>query len=272
MSKIATIIKPFLPILSGVYGLALIYLTALPIADGGEALSHEAMTWVLTLAAILLTVFVVIRIERKVYPESRQFSLKPPALIVAVGLILITPLWLMVQETVVYGITSLFHSVQTEPFVYSSDELREDMVAGVHAVLLAPVLEELCYRQLAISPFRRRRAQVIVCVIMALLFGILHVRNFIGASLAALFFGIVFIWSRNIWYPILLHAGSNLTSTLLAVYSYLGMGEIQMCKVPVIFLPDWKVFVVSLILAFVGVISVMRGTHKSLWGCRKTDD
>jgi membrane protease YdiL (CAAX protease family) len=62
----------------------------------------------------------------------------------------------------------------------------------------------------------------------------------------------VFIWSRNIWYAILLHAGSNLTAALLGVYSYLGLGEIQMCKAPVIFLPDGKVYVASFLLAIAG--------------------
>lgn len=252
MSKIATFIKPLLPLLSAVYGLAVIYLTALPLADGSGSLAHEAMTWGLTLVAILLTVFVVIRMERRVYPESRQFSLRPPTLVVAAGLLLLAPLWLMTQEALVYGLTSLVHTVQTEPLVSSPDEFREDMLAGIHAVLLAPVLEELCYRHLAISPFRRRRTQILVCVLMAVLFGILHVRNIVGASLAALLFGLVFIWSRNIWYAILLHAGSNLTATLLGVYSYLGLGEIQMCKAPVIYLPDGKVNVASFLLAIAG--------------------
>ena len=254
MSRIASIIKPLLPILSAVYGLALIYLTALPLADGEGSLANEAVTWILTLAAIMLTAFVVIPFERKVYPESRQFSLKPPALTVVAGLLLIAPLWLVTQEAVAYGLTSLVHSVQTELLVYTSDELREDMLASVHAVFLAPILEELCYRQLAISPFRRRGPQILVCVIMAVLFGFLHVRNFVGASLAALLFGLVFIWSRNIWYAILLHAGSNLTATLFAVYSGLGFGEIQTCKIPVIFLPDMKVVVASLLLAVTGVM------------------
>ena len=254
MSRIASIIKPLLPILSAVYGLALIYLAALPLSNGEGSLANEAVTWILTLAAIMLTAFVVIPFERKVYPESRQFSLKPPALTVVAGLLLIAPLWLVTQEAVAYGLTSLVHSVQTELLVYTSDELREDMLASVHAVFLAPVLEELCYRQLAISPFRRRGPQILVCVIMAVLFGFLHVRNFVGASLAALLFGLVFIWSRNIWYAILLHAGSNLTATLFAVYSGLGLGEIQTCKIPVIFLPDMKVVVASLLLAVTGVM------------------
>ena len=252
MSKIATFIKPLLPLLSAVYGLAVIYLTALPLADGSGSLAHEAMTWGLTIVAILLTVFVVIRMERRVYPESRQFSLRPPTLLVAAGLLLLAPLWLMTQEALVYGLTSLVHSVQTEPLVSSPDEFRDDMLASIHAVLLAPVLEELCYRHLPISPFRRRRTQILVCVLMAALFGVVHVRNFIGASLAALLFGLVFVWTRNIWHAILLHAGSNLTATLLGIYSYLGLGEVQMCKAPVIFLPDGKAYVASALLAIAG--------------------
>ena len=258
MSRIASIIKPLLPILSTVYGLALIYLAALPLADGKGSFASEALGWILTLAAIMLTVLVAIPMERRAYPESRQFTLKLPSFTIVAGLLLIAPLWLIVQEIVVYGLTSLVHPVQTEPLEYSYEELREDMLASVHAVFLAPVLEELCYRGLAISPFRRRRTQIIVCLIMAVLFGILHVRNFIGASLAALLFGLVYIWSRNIWYAILLHAGSNLTATLLAVYSCLGFGEIQMCKIPVIFIPDMKVFIASLILVVIGVVLIKK--------------
>ncbi|MBR3011384.1 MAG: hypothetical protein IKH91_11380 [Prevotella sp.] len=41
MSKIATFIKPLLPLLSAVYGLAVIYLTALPLADGSGSLREK---------------------------------------------------------------------------------------------------------------------------------------------------------------------------------------------------------------------------------------
>jgi membrane protease YdiL (CAAX protease family) len=127
-------------------------------------------------------------------------------------------------------------------------------MSSVHAVLLAPVLEELCFRQMAISPFRRRGAQIVVCVVMAVLFGMLHVRNFMGAFIDAMFYGLVFIWSHNIWYSVTLHAGSNLAATLLAVYCWLGLGDMQMTRIPVIIMPDMKVIVASLFLAIAGVL------------------
>jgi hypothetical protein len=51
-----------------------------------------------------------------------------------------------------------------------------------------------------------------------------------------------------------LHAGSNLAATILAVYCWLGLGEMQMTRIPVIILPDMKVFIVSLLLAIAGVL------------------
>ncbi|MCR4873926.1 MAG: hypothetical protein K5885_10345, partial [Bacteroidales bacterium] len=38
-----------------------------------------------------------------------------------------------------------------------------------------------------------------------------------------------------------------------AVYCWLGLGEMQMTKTPVIILPDWKVVIASLVLAVAGV-------------------
>ncbi len=253
MSRFSCILKPFMPILAAVYGFVMIYVTALPMANGNESFGREVLTWLLTLVAIALTYVLVHRAEPRVFPEAKQFSLKLPTLAVAIGLLLITPLWNVVEGYAVYGFTSLISTVQTEPITYTPDELREDLLASVHAVLLAPVLEELCYRQLAISAFQRRWVQVVVCVLMALLFGIVHVRNFLGAFLSAMCYGLVFIWTRNIWYAVILHAGHNLTATLLAVYCVLDLGEIQMARTPVIILPDTKVIVVAMVLAVTGL-------------------
>ena len=254
MNKLSRILKPFMPILAALYGFMMIYVTALPMAGENKTLGHEFLSWTLTLAAIALSYVLVYRGVPRVFPEAKQFSLKLPSLFVAVGLLLMTPLCFVVKNYIVFGLTSLIHPVQLEPITYTYGELREDLLASVHAVLLAPVLEELCYRQLAISPFRRRWMQVMVCVVMAFLFGILHVRNFLGAFLDAMLFGLVFIWMRNIWFAVLLHAGSNLTATLLAVYCMLNLGEIQMSKSPVILLPDTMVIVATMALAVIGLL------------------
>lgn len=247
-----------MPILAAAYGFALIYLTALPLDGDTSTIASNLLSCLLTLISIILTFFLVNRVEPKWFTSARQFSLKIPKWPIIIGLLMIAPLWLVAEGYLVYGLTSLFHTVQLETLTYTTSELREDLIASIHAVLLAPVLEELCFRQMAISPFRRRGAQVAVCVLMAVLFGILHVRNFPGAFFAAMVYGLVFIWSRNIWYGVALHAGHNLTVTLHSLYCWLGLGDMQMAKTPVIFLSDGKVFVVSVILAFGGLLLIKR--------------
>ena len=256
MKKMASILKPLMPILAVAYGFALIYLTALPQAGDTTTMASDLLTCLITLVSIGLTLFIVNRGEPILFPSSKQFIKPQPRASVIAGLLMIAPILLVIEGYVVYSLTSLFHTVQLETLTYTTSELHKDLVASIHAVLLAPVLEELCFRQMAISPFRRRGAQVAVCVVMAVLFGMLHVRNFPGAFLSAVVYGLVFIWSKNIWYGVTLHAGHNLTATLLALYCWLGLGDIQMAKMPVIFLSDWKVLAASAILAFGGFLLI----------------
>ena len=258
MNKSAGILKPLMPILSAVYGMAIIYMTAMPVAGDNPSFLNESLTWLITIAGIALTLFLVHRVEPKMFPAADHFSLKLPRFPVFAGLLLMAPLWLVAKEYIVYGITSLVHTVQLEPLTHTTSELREDLWSSVHAVLLAPLLEELCFRQMAISPFRRRGAQIVVCVVMAILFGMLHVRNFPGAFISAMLYGLVFIWSRNIWCSVALHAGSNLAATLLAVYSWLRPGNMLMSQTPVIILPDMKVLIASMFLAIPGVLLLSR--------------
>ena len=241
-----------MPIVSAGYGIGIIYCTALPVAGDNPTFVNELLTWLISLICIAITLFLVFHVEPKLFPNAGQFPLRLPKVSVIIGLLLIAPLWLVAEGYIVYGITSLFYTVQMEPLTFTADELREDLLSGVHAVLLAPLLEELCFRQMAISPFRRRGAQIVVGVVMALIFGMLHVRNFPGAFISALIYGIVFIWSRNICYSVILHAGRNLAATLLAVYCWLQLGDIQMTGIPIIILPDMKVFIASLFVAIAG--------------------
>lgn len=256
MNRLPSLLKPLMPIIAAAYGVAIIFVTAMPMSGDAPSASGELLSMLLTVAGIGLTFFLVKHVEPKMFASVRQFSLTIPKWPIIVGLLMIAPLWSVAEGYVVYGLTSLVHAVQMEPLTFTAEELREDLTASIHAVLLAPVLEELCFRQMAISPFHSRRAQIVVCVIMGLLFGFLHVRNFPGAFFSAMVYGLVFIWSRNIWYGIVLHAGHNLTAMFFALYCWLGLGDIQMTKTPVIFLTDAKLFVGSIILAAVGVFIV----------------
>ena len=257
MNKLVGLLKPLMPVLAAAYGTALIFVTAWPTGSDSPGFGGELLSWLLTVAGIVVTLFLVHRVEPSVFPDARRFQLKRPVFPVIGGLLLMAPLWMVAKEYVVYGLTSLVHSVQLEPLTYTTPELREDLLAGIHAVLLAPVLEELCFRQMAISPFRGRGAQIAACVAAALLFGLLHVRNFPGAFINALVYGLIFVWSRNGWYSVALHAGCNLTAVLLAVYCWLGLGDTMRAVTPVIILPDVKIIVAGIVLFTIGILLIM---------------
>lgn len=263
MSKVVSLFMPLMPILSAVYGLGVIYITALPVDGNLPSFVGEMLTWLMTLAGIAMTLYLVQHVEPKVFPAAGQFPLKLPTIPVILALLLIAPLWLVAEGYIVYGMTSLAKPVMMAPLTYTTEELLEDLLSSIHAVLLAPLLEELCFRQMAISPFRRRGVQVVVCVVMAFLFGMLHVRNFPGAFLSALVYGGVFIWSRNIWHSVILHAGRNLAATLLAVYCWLQLGDMQMAKIPVIILPDMKAVVASLFSGIAGLLLLLKKKRRA---------
>ena len=89
MEKLSHILKPFMPVLAAVYGFMLIYVTAMPMADGNESLSRHILSWLLTLAAIALTFVLVRRVEPSIFPEAKQFSLKLPMPAVLLGVLLL---------------------------------------------------------------------------------------------------------------------------------------------------------------------------------------
>ena len=76
MNKAASLLKPLMPFLSALYGIAIIYVTALPLTDENPSFVSELLTWLITLAGIALTLFLVRRAEPELFPAARQFSLK----------------------------------------------------------------------------------------------------------------------------------------------------------------------------------------------------
>lgn len=86
-----------MPILSAAYGVAIIYVTALPLSGDHPGFGYELLTWLITLAGIALTLYLVHRVEPKVFPSARDFSLKLPQMYVFVGLLLLAPLGLVAK-------------------------------------------------------------------------------------------------------------------------------------------------------------------------------
>ena len=66
MSKIATVIKPLMPILSALYGFAIIYVTALPVAGDNPTFVDESLTWLMVvIASLFLAIAGVLSLKLK---------------------------------------------------------------------------------------------------------------------------------------------------------------------------------------------------------------
>ena len=63
MNKVARFFKPLMPILSAVYGLGVIYITALPVDGNHPTFVGEMLTWLITLAGIAMTLYLVQYVE-----------------------------------------------------------------------------------------------------------------------------------------------------------------------------------------------------------------
>lgn len=112
MNKAARFLSPLMPILAAAYGTAVIYVTALPLTGDQPGFLGELLTWLLSLSGIVLTLFLVCRVEPKVFPKAGQFSLKLARFPIIARLLLIAPLWLVAEGYIVYGITSLVHTMK----------------------------------------------------------------------------------------------------------------------------------------------------------------
>lgn len=76
MNKVASLVKPLMPTLSAVYGFGVIYITALPVAGNHPTFVGEMQTWLITLAGIAMTLYLVQHVEPKVFPAAERFPLK----------------------------------------------------------------------------------------------------------------------------------------------------------------------------------------------------
>ena len=66
MSRIATVIKPLMPILSALYGFAIIYVTALPVAGDNPTFVDESLTWLMVvIASLFLAIAGVLSLKLK---------------------------------------------------------------------------------------------------------------------------------------------------------------------------------------------------------------
>ena len=161
-----------------------------------------------------LTVFLIFIIRRKnVWQETciLPFSawLLPSLLMLGIGLLLFTN-----------SILSLLPAQWIANYSESSSFITEGSLAGslISQGLIAPITEELAFRGLMLSRFRKGVPLWIGIAISSILFGILHgeLLWFIYAALLGTIFCVVAARTGSILTTILLHVIFNVAGTLLS--------------------------------------------------------
>ena len=95
----------------------------------------------------------------------------------------------------------------------------------VAVVVMAPVLEEVIFRGLILSGFRRRLGPGAAIVVSALLFALVHPPStYFPIFWLGLLFGWIYVYTRNLLVPMALHALHNALQYALILWAVSGPG------------------------------------------------
>lgn len=245
------LLKCLMPLLGCVYGFATIYLCGV---IGGDA---SRISWLLPLrlaaqiAFIALTVWIIRKPLTHLFPQVARYEISLPAWHTMVMILLVTPLWCILKGRLLHLAAP---DAEMSLMTYAADELLNDLILSLSAVFIGPVYEEMCFRYLPLAAFRRKGTQLVVGVLVAMFFGLLHTSNMLGSFVDALIFTLVLILTGKIGLSMVVHGCINLWPMVFCVLVHFGLLEIQHSPLPVIWLiGDEKTLIAAVVLALIGI-------------------
>lgn len=244
------ILKFFMPLLACVGGFALMYGCALVMGEDKTPVRFLAGI-AAEIVLLALTLWFIRKPLTRLFPQVGAYPLCCPHWSVLAMLFLATPLWCILKGKLLYALQP---AVEMQPIVYTGEELRADLMLCLSGVVVGPVFEEMYFRFLPLVSYKRRVAQVIVGLLVAVFFGLLHTTNMLGSFVDALIFMLVFVLTRQIGISIALHSFINLWAVLFCVLVYFGLLDIQHSSLPVIWLiGNSGTLIASVVAAAIGV-------------------
>lgn len=254
MKKEHKVLKFFMPMLACIYFLVAVVICGSVNMQEEFVLYRNLLSNLLEIVVIIVTVLLIKKVLPKVFPQITECKMVIPPVYVLIAVFLIMPLWIIVKYKLVYIMYSSMGNVDLQTVVYTTSELKEDLVRGISAFFLAPVYEELCFRYLALSAFKKKKSQVIIGCLVALFFGILHLGNFMGAFLDALVYMLLFVFTKNIVLCIWTHCCWNILAMVFFIMSYLGIWDLSQSSYPsVIRAENISAMIISCVLAVAGI-------------------
>lgn len=255
------ILKFFMPLLACVSGFALMYGCALVM--GEDKTPVRFLTGIaVEIVLLALTLWVIRKPLARLFPQVGAYPLRCPHWSVLVMIFLVTPLWCILKGKLLYVLQP---AVEMQPIVYTSEELRADLMLCLSGVVVGPVFEEMYFRFLPLAAYKHRAAQVIVGLLVAVFFGLLHTTNMLGSFVDALIFMLVFVFTRQIGISIALHSCINLWAVLFCIMVYFGLLDIQHSSLPVIWLiGDNGTLAAAAVIAVIGAAVRLYGRKKNV--------
>lgn len=145
------------------------------------------------------------------------------------------------------------------------ETIPEILVLSIVSVFFAPVIEELVFRFMALSPYRSKIGKATALVIISLLFALMHRHNSyiaIISGIDGLLWGIVFLLTKNIWYGITMHFTNNLMVSFAGILLNLKAPKIWIADdISLIYFGnEWLLFFG--VLALVGILLIKASHNK----------
>lgn len=231
MHKDHRILKCFLPVLTVLY--VAIFTLLIGMITDREMVRwyHYALETLAYLMFILLTVLLLGKCYPHIFPEYARYSFCLPPKKDIFVLLMLMPLYTAVLQRLFL----FFYSLAGETIKRGTDfeTIPEILVLSIVSVFLAPVIEELVFRCMALSPYQSKIGKAAALIIISLLFSLLHWHNpytAIISGIDSLLWGTVFLVTKNIWYSITMHFANNFMVSFAGILLNL--------KVPKIWIED----------------------------------
>lgn len=167
-----------------------------------------------TLCLLPIYLFIFVKVS---YTKGRLIHSKIKANKVLASIILVftinglSKLWFDIVEAFLSNIPAITGSMESFDNAFSSMESESYIWTLIPVVIVGPIIEELLFRGLLIKTISKILPESFAVIISAILFGVWHgiLVQTVYTAVMGLIIGFVYIKTRSIIYPIIIHIGNN---------------------------------------------------------------
>ena len=266
MKKENNILKFFFPLLTVFYFFCMLTISTSVLKSDTFVLSETLLSTFLELICALITIFTAFKLLPKIFANCKNYKTKIPNASVLFSLVLIVPFLVILKYSLVYYVLTANSSKEYQTELFYSQDLFSDIAESISAVFIAPVTEELSFRYMAMSPFKKRSSKILIFIFISLIFSILHIRNFIAVFFDSLILGAVFLITKNIINSIFIHSLINCSSLIFEILSTKNIIEIRYIKLPAVLIFPKNSIIFFFALFMAGIIILLLSKSKTKRG------